>query len=162
MTIEKSKITDYSKNISLNCVFSLRTYTFSITRIFSKMTICFFLKSEKKLQELYTLISTPNKMWKSLVFRLFYCIKKNLIFVLCLASQIWDLAEGKTNTMELAEAIDNSDLEAFGFTDDFIFELWGAITGIQTNIIQNIQLFIRITSLKDLKMIMSIYANTFF
>jgi len=45
-----------------------------------------------------------------------------------LASQIWELAEGKTNTMELAEAIDNSDLEAFGFTDDFIFELWGAIT----------------------------------
>ena len=44
------------------------------------------------------------------------------------ASQIWDLAEGKTNTMELAEAIDDSDLEAFGFTDDFIFELWGAIT----------------------------------
>merc|ERR1712013_618671 len=37
-------------------------------------------------------------------------------------------AEGKTNTMELAEAIDDSDLEAFGFTDDFIFELWGAIT----------------------------------
>ena len=31
--------------------------------------------------------------------------------------------------MELAEAIDNSDLEAFGFTDDFIFEIWGAITG---------------------------------
>ena len=30
--------------------------------------------------------------------------------------------------MELAEAIDDSDLEAFGFTDDFIFELWGAIT----------------------------------
>ena len=44
------------------------------------------------------------------------------------ASQIWDLADGKTNTMELAEAIDNSDLEAFGFTDDFIFELWGAVT----------------------------------
>jgi len=45
-----------------------------------------------------------------------------------LASQIWDLAEGKTNTMELAEAIDNSDLEAFGFTDDFIIEIWGTIT----------------------------------
>ena len=55
-----------------------------------------------------------------------YCSKH--LFVI--ASQIWDLAEGKTNTMELAEAIDNSDLEAFGFTDDFIFELWGAITGI--------------------------------
>ena len=51
--------------------------------------------------------------------------------ILCLfsASQIWDLAEGKTNTMELAEAIDNSDLEAFGFTDDFIIEIWGTITG---------------------------------
>jgi hypothetical protein len=30
--------------------------------------------------------------------------------------------------MDFAEAIDNSDLEAFGFTDDFIFELWGVIT----------------------------------
>ena len=51
-------------------------------------------------------------------------------YIQCLfsASQIYDLAEDKTNTMELAEAIDNSDLEAFGFTDDFIFELWGAIT----------------------------------
>ena len=48
--------------------------------------------------------------------------------ILFTASQIWELAEGKTNTMELAEAVDNSDLEAFGFTDDFIFELWGAIT----------------------------------
>ena len=38
------------------------------------------------------------------------------------------MGNSKQNTMELAEAIDNSDLEAFGFTDDFIFELWGAIT----------------------------------
>lgn len=30
--------------------------------------------------------------------------------------------------MDFAEAIDNSDLEAFGFTDDFIIELWGSIT----------------------------------
>lgn len=30
--------------------------------------------------------------------------------------------------MDFAEAIDNSDLEAFEFTDDFIIELWGAIT----------------------------------
>jgi len=45
-----------------------------------------------------------------------------------LATQIWEMGQGKTNTMDFAEAIDNSDLEAFGFTDDFIFELWGAIT----------------------------------
>lgn len=44
------------------------------------------------------------------------------------ATQIWEIGEAKTNTMDFAEAIDNSDLEAFGFTDDFIFELWGAIT----------------------------------
>nr|CAH0103556.1 unnamed protein product [Daphnia galeata] len=45
-----------------------------------------------------------------------------------LATQIWEMGQEKTNTMDFAEAIDNSDLEAFGFTDDFIFELWGAIT----------------------------------
>ena len=56
------------------------------------------------------------------------CLLRFFTVSLFTASQVWDLAEGKTNTMELAEAIDNSDLEAFGFTDDFIFELWGAIT----------------------------------
>jgi len=45
-----------------------------------------------------------------------------------LTSQIWDLGKDQTNTMDFAEAIDNSDLESFGFTDDFIFELWGVIT----------------------------------
>lgn len=42
--------------------------------------------------------------------------------------QIWELSVNKTNSMDFAEAIDNSDLEAFGFTDDFIIELWGVIT----------------------------------
>ncbi|KPI97844.1 PDZ domain-containing protein GIPC1 [Papilio xuthus] len=45
-----------------------------------------------------------------------------------LATQMWDIAEGKTNSMQLAEAIDNSDLQEFGFTDEFIIELWGVIT----------------------------------
>ncbi|KAL1116614.1 hypothetical protein AAG570_005086 [Ranatra chinensis] len=45
-----------------------------------------------------------------------------------LATQIWELSEGKKNSMDLAEAIDNSDLEEFGFSDDFIIELWGVIT----------------------------------
>uniref|UniRef100_A0A1B6EAC6 PDZ domain-containing protein n=1 Tax=Clastoptera arizonana TaxID=38151 RepID=A0A1B6EAC6_9HEMI len=45
-----------------------------------------------------------------------------------LATQIWEHAEGKANSMDFAEAIDHSDLEEFGFTDDFIIELWGAIT----------------------------------
>lgn len=45
-----------------------------------------------------------------------------------LATQIWELSEGKCNSIDFAEAIDNSDLEAFGFTDDFVIELWGAVT----------------------------------
>lgn len=44
------------------------------------------------------------------------------------ATQIWELAEDKGNSIDFAEAIDNSDLEAFGFTDDFVIELWGAVT----------------------------------
>ncbi|KAB0795197.1 hypothetical protein PPYR_12036 [Photinus pyralis] len=45
-----------------------------------------------------------------------------------LATQIWEMAIGKANSMDFAEAIDNSDLEEFGFSDDLIIELWGAIT----------------------------------
>ncbi len=51
-----------------------------------------------------------------------------VLFYHFIATQIWEMGQEKTNTMDFAEAIDNSDLEAFGFTDDFIFELWGAIT----------------------------------
>nr|XP_018910132.1 PREDICTED: PDZ domain-containing protein GIPC3 [Bemisia tabaci] len=49
-----------------------------------------------------------------------------------LAVQIWELAEGKRNSMDFAEAIDSSDLEAFGFNDDFIIELWGGITDVRS------------------------------
>jgi hypothetical protein len=45
-----------------------------------------------------------------------------------LATQIWDIAEGKANSMQFADAIDSSDLEELGFTDDLVIELWGAIT----------------------------------
>ncbi|KAL1512894.1 hypothetical protein ABEB36_002398 [Hypothenemus hampei] len=45
-----------------------------------------------------------------------------------LATQIWDLSDGKLNSMEFAEAIDESDLSAFEFTDELIIELWGCIT----------------------------------
>ena len=49
-----------------------------------------------------------------------------------MAAQIWDLGANKTNSMDFAEAIDSSDLEAFGFTDDFIIDLWGSITDVRT------------------------------
>ncbi|XP_054274894.1 PDZ domain-containing protein GIPC3-like [Macrosteles quadrilineatus] len=54
-----------------------------------------------------------------------------------LATQIWEHAEGKTNSMDFAEAIDNSDLEEFGFTDEFIIELWGAITDARAGRLKN-------------------------
>jgi hypothetical protein len=44
------------------------------------------------------------------------------------AALIWEQAQGKTNSMDFAEAVDNSELEEFGFTDEFIIELWGVIT----------------------------------
>ena len=45
-----------------------------------------------------------------------------------LAAQIWDLGSNKSNSMDFAEAIDSSDLESFGFTDDLIIDFWGVIT----------------------------------
>ncbi|XP_046387276.1 PDZ domain-containing protein GIPC3 [Ischnura elegans] len=45
-----------------------------------------------------------------------------------LATLIWEKAEGQKNSMDFADAIDKSDLEELAFTDDFIIELWGAIT----------------------------------
>lgn len=56
-----------------------------------------------------------------------------------LAAQIWELGEKKSNTMEFAEAIDGSDLEVFGFTDDFVIELWGAITDARAGRLQGCQ-----------------------
>lgn len=49
-----------------------------------------------------------------------------------LATQIWETADDKLNSMEFAEAIDNSDLEILGFSDDFIIELWGVITDVRS------------------------------
>jgi len=54
-----------------------------------------------------------------------------------LATQIWEHAESKSNSMDFAEAIDNSDLEEFGFTDDFIIELWGVITDARSGRLLN-------------------------
>lgn len=53
-----------------------------------------------------------------------------------LATQIWDIAEGKQNSMEFAYAIDNSDLQEFGFDDDMIIELWGVITDARSGRLQ--------------------------
>lgn len=45
-----------------------------------------------------------------------------------LAQQIWEIGSDKNNPHDFTQAIDGSDLEEFGFTDDFIFDMWGAIS----------------------------------
>ncbi|XP_045157890.1 PDZ domain-containing protein GIPC1-like [Mercenaria mercenaria] len=45
-----------------------------------------------------------------------------------LAHQIWDAGKDKDNPHDFTLVIDNSDLAEFGFTDDFVFDLWGAIS----------------------------------
>lgn len=44
-----------------------------------------------------------------------------------LATQIWELGKELNNPHNFITAIGESELEVFGFTDDFVFDLWGAI-----------------------------------
>ncbi|XP_054159215.1 PDZ domain-containing protein GIPC3-like [Oppia nitens] len=45
-----------------------------------------------------------------------------------LANEIWELGQHKANPHDFVVAIDESDLREFSFTDDFIFDLWGAVS----------------------------------
>lgn len=44
-----------------------------------------------------------------------------------LATQIWELGCERPNPHEFVTAVADSDLDAFGFTEDFLFDIWGAI-----------------------------------
>ncbi|XP_013789829.2 PDZ domain-containing protein GIPC1-like [Limulus polyphemus] len=44
-----------------------------------------------------------------------------------LATRIWEQGHKINNPADFAIAVEESDLEAFGFSEDFIFDLWGAI-----------------------------------
>lgn len=50
---------------------------------------------------------------------------ENLYFV---AQQIWEIGNKQDNPSDFAMAIDKSDMKDFGFADDFVFDLWGAIS----------------------------------
>lgn len=45
-----------------------------------------------------------------------------------LAQQIWEIGNKQDNPSDFAMAIDKSDIKDFGFADDFVFDLWGAIS----------------------------------
>ena len=44
------------------------------------------------------------------------------------AQTIWELGQSKENPVDFTQAVQDSDLADFGFTHDFIFDLWGAIS----------------------------------
>ena len=52
----------------------------------------------------------------------------NFRFFYFSAQSIWEAGCKKDNPHDFAVAIDESDLGEFGFTDDFVFDLWGAIS----------------------------------
>ncbi|CAF0851925.1 unnamed protein product [Rotaria sp. Silwood1] len=54
-----------------------------------------------------------------------------------LAQQIWDFAQNKKNPSDFAMAIDESEIGAFNFTDEFIFDLWAAIDDIKAGRIKD-------------------------
>jgi len=58
-----------------------------------------------------------------------------------LAQTIWETGNQAKNPSEFTTAIENSDLQDFGFTESFIFDLWGAISDAQQGRLAAIQNF---------------------
>ncbi len=50
-----------------------------------------------------------------------------------LAQTIWELGESQINPSAFARAIENSEIGQFEFSQDFIFDLWGAIDDARNN-----------------------------
>lgn len=55
-----------------------------------------------------------------------------------LAQSIWEVGSELNNPSTFAEAMKRSDLCEFGFTDSFVFDLWGAISDVKIKKIQEI------------------------
>jgi PDZ domain-containing protein GIPC len=54
-----------------------------------------------------------------------------------LAQTIWELGRNfESNPHEFCEAISQSDIADFGFGEDFIFDLWGAINDARAGRLQ--------------------------
>ena len=57
------------------------------------------------------------------------------------AQSIWEMGANRDNPSDFALAMDQSELEAFGFTDDFVFDLWGAINDAKQGRLKKAQEF---------------------
>ncbi|XP_076462577.1 PDZ domain-containing protein GIPC1-like [Babylonia areolata] len=58
-----------------------------------------------------------------------------------LSQTIWEIGSKAENPHDFTEGMDNSDLQDFGFTDDFIFDLWGAISDAKSGRLNKVQEF---------------------
>ncbi|KAL8615997.1 PDZ domain-containing protein gipc1 [Nucella lapillus] len=58
-----------------------------------------------------------------------------------LSQTIWEIGSKADNPHDFTEGMDNSDLRDFGFTDDFIFDLWGAISDAKSGRLDQVQEF---------------------
>lgn len=57
------------------------------------------------------------------------------------AQTIWEIGSRSENPHEFTVGMDESDLKEFGFTDDFIFDLWGAISDAKSGRLKKVQEF---------------------
>ncbi|ESO92646.1 hypothetical protein LOTGIDRAFT_120670 [Lottia gigantea] len=58
-----------------------------------------------------------------------------------LAQNIYEIGDKCDNPHDFACSVDDSDMKDFGFTDTFIFDLWGAITDAKSGILKKTQEF---------------------
>ncbi|KAL8570716.1 hypothetical protein ACOMHN_039151 [Nucella lapillus] len=58
-----------------------------------------------------------------------------------LSQTIWEIGSKADNPHDFTVGMDDSDLRDFGFTDDFIFDLWGAISGAKSGRLNKVQEF---------------------
>lgn len=65
----------------------------------------------------------------------------NIALYIFTAQTIWEIGSEKNNPHDFAVAMDNSELEMFGFTDDFIFDLWGSISDAKQGRLKDAQEF---------------------
>ena len=50
------------------------------------------------------------------------------LFVCISAQSIWEIGSAQDNPHNFAVALDESEIGEFGFSDDLVFDLWGAIS----------------------------------
>lgn len=87
-----------------------------------KQTLRISSKGQAKVEEAEEVVSTATDKINGLLESFMGINDTDL------AQQIWEAGREKDNPHDFAVVIDTSDLADFGFTDDFVFDLWGAIS----------------------------------